>query len=281
MLYGIKLEDTLADFHASRADNLLEELDEHSTAVFFRQTAQASTAWCLLARCGFCPEAYLNWEEFAHLRDFDTYGVVSCLGASVSDASQRVLRDLERHVKRWDREQVLQGGTEHGIELSAERRVSAAGSAAGGERRDVREVRDAAEVLPTGAPEGDIHQPADPGKADRLSGGDRPDSPDADRADCGGHEGRGRRDGGIEGQGPHGLDGPDERPEAPGGGRDLSGADLPINEIAADNSAAFFMPKLPTVAEQRELTEDIFGQLSLFSTVEEAQSAEDRKLTCD
>lgn len=281
------LEEALEDFQRTRTGSLLEELDEHSANVFFRQTVEISVAWVLLARCGYEPNHYIAPEEFEHLFDFNTYSVVVCMGKAISRHSETILREIERCVKRLERELYLQGGQNHGgqnNQIREERRIPAAGPDAGGERRDIRKIRDASEDLSQGTQGGDIRRVSDAGEANSPSGGDRPDGPGAGREDDRVHEGIGGGDRGTEGPGHDGMGGPDERAEEPGRGSGPSGVDIPVNQeakAAETTSAAFFVPILPTTAEQRETVEECFEQLSLFDTVEDAPTAEERQFTWD
>lgn len=272
------LDDYLADFLPARQDSLMAELDEHSAEVSFRQLVELSVAYCVMARCGLDAEAYLYHNDLTALAECNTPETIFCLGSAVSDISETILRQVERAVKSIEKrvlleqpekfaslptigydkaaEELIKGGDaersgEHGTEVQADGRISGARPDAGGERGDLRQVRDAASDLLKGAPARDVQRPAGTEQADTPSGGDRQDGEGAGGADDGGHERGSRLDGGTESQRPDGLDGTHERLEKSGRGNRTGRADLQVNsgETAADEiSAAVFMSeKLPQI----------------------------------
>ena len=275
-------DDAIEDLLSNRPGSLLEELDEYSTAVFIQKTAISSVTWCIMSRCGLQPDAYIAQDEFFHLREFDTYGVFSCLGAAVSNISAQILRHVELSVKKQIKQTLAkEGGFNYENQLSKEGRVPDPQSGAGDEQRELRKVRDAAPELSEGESAGHVQRAADAGGAERASGGDRQGGAGAGDGHGGGHEGESGRHRGAEGPGHAGVDGTGKRAEAAGGGAGTEGSDLQLKpgKHAAVKSAAISLPKRAKQAQA--VKESPYEQLSLFAAVEVAPAAEDAQYTID
>ena len=238
------ITDYLQDLRECREDSLLEELDDLSLEVFYRDALEVSVAYMLLTRLGLRADDYFSPDEFAHVYEFNTPPTINALGIATSDIAEMGLREISRTVMQAQRDQFFanreksgyddrteqhetphERSEQHGGHLQDAERLSGAefddaqrtGGASG-------QVRGTAESVPEEAPQSALHQPQDQRQADGASGGDR-----ADRAEDGGADrgtdGAGRgRDGGTESDRSPALDGPDEQSPAQRGG---TGADRP------------------------------------------------------
>ena len=79
------ISDYYADLHEAKAGSLLEELDETSAQVWFRDLVQNSVAFMLLSRCGIDAGEYFTAEDFAHVYEFNSQETISVLGAAASE----------------------------------------------------------------------------------------------------------------------------------------------------------------------------------------------------
>lgn len=254
--------DYLAELMNIRADSFLEELDDLNVEVELKRALKASVSYILLTRCGIDASRYFDREDFASVWDFSTLPVISLLGNATSEISEMALREIgstvrslhieERRAEKFalsqnivqnrDRTNYDERGAEHGNDLHDAGGLSAARPDASG-AAEHREIWDAAKIIPEGASESDVHQPAVVREADGTSGGDRPDgagtSGTDDRAD-GRDGGRERSD---ESRRPDEMGRADEQPEALGGGNGSDGTDLQLewhDRRTEDNSLPFF-----------------------------------------
>ncbi len=209
----------------------LEGYDGFTIGVQFRKAAAVSIACTVLARCGGEPETHFTHEDFLPVFDFDTPDLVTELGTAVCQGSEQLLRQIERTVKRLEREKSAERSSygertdlhpERGLPLSGSDSGGAAGAASG-------QVRQDAEGISGGISSGAI-QPADSQREIVVAlpgdpgGGGKPDGT-AD-AQAGGSGGGHRA---AEGQQPHEVGGPHERLQGPGGGDHPDGTDLQLS----------------------------------------------------
>ena len=246
--------------------SFLEEYDEFNIGAQFRNAASVSITYAVLSRCGLEPDDYFEHEDFLSIFDFNTPNTVAALGTAVSEASERVLRQIEVTVKNYEREHLAERSATHGEQpdLQPERGLPDSrpdDHAANGEHREIRED---AQKLPEGAPSGAVQQPAAVGEAVPAFAGDRADSDGAAGARDAGADEIGGRDGEPESIRPDALGGPHERPESAGRGNDTGGAYIQltlfpseqeqiqrIDEAESEKPSAFSMPK----PEKRGTTE--------------------------
>ena len=240
------ITDYLQDLCDCREDSLLEELDDFSLEVFYRNALEVSVAYMLLTRLGLRADDYFTADEFAHVYEFNTPRTINALGIATSDIAEMGLREISRTVMQAQRDQffanrgksgyddrteqheiIFERSEQHGGHLQNAERLSGAEPAdaadAGGSSG---QIRGAAPSVPDEAPQGALHQSQDQRQADGASGGDR-----AERAENGGTDrdadGTDRgRDGGAESDRSAALDRPDEQSPAQRGGTGAQRSDL-------------------------------------------------------
>ena len=240
------ITDYLQDLCDCREDSLLEELDDFSLEVFYRNALEVSVAYMLLTRLGLRADDYFTADEFAHVYEFNTPRTINALGIATSDIAEMGLWEISRTVMQAQRDQffanrgkrgyddrteqheiIFERSEQHGGHLQNAERLSGAEPAdaadAGGSSG---QIRGAAPSVPDEAPQGALHQSQDQRQADGASGGDR-----AERAENGGTDrdadGTDRgRDGGAESDRSAALDRPDEQSPAQRGGTGAQRSDL-------------------------------------------------------
>ena len=200
------VEDNSADYirllESVKHGSLLEDLDELNLSVWLRSTVKNSVAFSVLTRCGYDARRYYTAADFPHLYDFDSPETIAVLGDAASDIAELTLREIEATVRSLDRAEKNQARTvaksrpkddtvrdnnersdEHGTDLSAGGRLSAAQPRSAGEPED-REVWEASARVPPQQPQTDLHWDASAREPQRAPGADRPGGQRADgRAD--------------------------------------------------------------------------------------------------
>ncbi|OUS68245.1 helicase [Paenibacillus sp. MY03] len=204
------MEDHSADYVQmllSECDNsLLEELDDAHVELLFREAAQYAVTYMTMVRCGQEPSPYISTDDLSGVGYFNTLPVLSHLGAAISDVAETILREIESTIRAQRRENIRnqmldpsrtvarpetllhneaksrEGEMEHGADLHTERGLPAAGSGTAGVDEH-GEIRPAAQDVSENRAEGHLRPPDALGTATPASGGDRPDSEGADRAD--------------------------------------------------------------------------------------------------
>jgi N12 class adenine-specific DNA methylase len=211
--------------------SFLEEYDEFNIGAQFRSAAAISITYAILSRCGLEPDEYFKHEDFLNIFDFNTPDTVAALGTAVSEASERVLRQIEVTVKNYERKHLAERSITHGEQpdLHEERGLPDSRSDDHGADGEHREIREDAEKLPERAPSGPVQQPTAVGEAIPAPVGNRADGDGAARTDDAGADEIGGRDGKPESVGPDALGGSHERPESAGRGNDSDGAYLQLS----------------------------------------------------
>ena len=87
------------DIRAIVDGSLLMDYDEAGVEMQFKSAAAISVTYTLLERCGLEPAGWFDKDDFQAIYNFSTPDSVYALGASVSDMSREVLRNIERTVK--------------------------------------------------------------------------------------------------------------------------------------------------------------------------------------
>ena len=247
------MPDYLAELKTLTEGSFLEELDELNLEVEYRRAVQNSIGYMLLVRCGLDPSEYFEDMDFRDVTDFNTPQTLNALGVATGDISQMCLSAISRTVLALQRQPQKENRTfepqqknqyavteqentqpERSFEYDrdhlhqAGRLQSAEPSAAPGGAGSPWEIRIASEEIPQGAPQGDVHQPADQRQAEQPSGGDPADRPAPDGGNRGADgESRGR-DGGTESQRPDEMGGADEQHPERGGGNGAGRTDLQL-----------------------------------------------------
>ena len=274
------ITDYLQDLRECREDSLLEELDDLSLEVFYRDALEVSVAYMLLTRLGLRADDYFTADEFAHVYEFNTPPTINALGIATSDIAEMGLREISRTVMQAQRDQFFanreksgyDNSTEHettghersehhGSDLSDAERLSGAEPAdaadAGGTSG---QVRGAAERVPEEAPQGALHQPENQRQADGASGRDRADRAEDGGADRGADgESRGR-DGGTESDRSPALDGPDEQSQAQRGGAGDERPDLQLNQEETAKAGSDELPAFSSADSPQPTVKELFAQ---------------------
>ena len=92
------IEDTMAEevpkLLRDRQDSYLEDLDQDTIRLEYRELF-LSTAWyLLLSRCGIDPEEYMYLEDFRSITDFNNEDVLLRLGSPISEHCASVLKEI-------------------------------------------------------------------------------------------------------------------------------------------------------------------------------------------
>ena len=247
------MPDYLAELKTLTEGSFLEELDELNLEVEYRRAVQNSIGYMLLVRCGLDPSEYFEDMDFRDVTDFNTPQTLNALGVATGDISQMCLSAISRTVLALQRQPQKENRTfepqqknqyavteqentqpERSFEYDrdhlhqAGRLQSAEPSAAPGGAGSPWEIRIASEEIPQGAPQGDVHQPADQRQAEQPSGGDPADRPAPDGADRGADGQEPGRDRGTESQRPDEMGGADEQHPERGGGNGAGRTDLQL-----------------------------------------------------
>ena len=274
------ITDYLQDLRECREDSLLEELDDLSLEVFYRDALEVSVAYMLLTRLGLRADDYFLPDEFVHVYEFNTPPTINALGIATSDIAEMGLREISRTVMQAQRDQFFanrarigyddrteqhetphERSEQHGGHLQDAERLSGAEPAdaadAGGASG---QVRGAAERVPEEAPQSALHQPQDQRRSDGASGRDR-----ADRAEDGGADrgadGTGRgRDGGAESDRSPALDGADEQSPAQRGGAGAQRLDLRLTTEEPTEAGSDELPASAVIDAAQPTIKELFEQ---------------------
>ena len=190
--------------------SLMAGYDESELRDSFIRAVSTSTAYAIISRCGYNPEAYFAPEDFAFITEWNTPEAATALGTAVSENTQLVLREIERTIRSYERSRY---NDRNSLQDSERRTDSESQPARDGANRQVRKD---APALYQGAPAGAVEPARADGGTVRAStrdrdGGSAPHRPDAAEAGS-----IGGRDRGTESQRPAALDGSDERLQSPG-----------------------------------------------------------------
>ena len=269
------MPDYLSELKTLTEGSFLEELDELNLEVEYRRALQNSIGYMLLVRCGLDPSEYFEDMDFRDVTDFNTPQTLNALGVATGDISQMCLSAISRTVLALQRQPQKENRTfepqqknqyavteqentqpERSFEYDrdhlhqAGRLQSAEPSAAPGGAGSPWEIRIASEEVPQGAPQGDVHQPADQRQAEQPSGGDPADRPAPDGADRGADGQEPGRDRGTESQRPDEVGADDEQPAERGGGNGAGGADLQLIDEPEESAGG---EQLPALLDEKQI----------------------------
>lgn len=272
------MPDYLSELKTLTEGSFLEELDELNLEVEYRRAVQNSIGYMLLVRCGLDPSDYFEDEDFRDVLNFNTPQTLNALGVAAGDISQMCLSAISRTVLALQRQPKKENRTfetqpqiqyavteqkttqpERSFEYDrdhlhqAGRLQSAEPSAAPGGAGSPWEIRIASEEVPQGAPQGDVHQPADQRQAEQPSGGDPADRPAPDGGNRGADgESRGR-DGGTESQRPDEMGGADEQHPERGGGNGAGRTDLQLTTQEPEPEESAGGEQLPALLDEKQI----------------------------
>ena len=240
--------------------SLLAAYDDDTIGVQFRTAATISVAYTLLSRCGLAPEKVLHHEDFMPIFDFNTPATIGALGTAVSQLSEQVLRQIERTIKHYEREQIAERSNHH--DLHTERGLPDSRPAP--ERAAVEapgQVRTDAESVPQDPSPDSLQPAADEREAVPAPHRDRGDGtapPGADDAPAGGGSGR---DGGAESPRSDAVGGLDEQLQSPGGGDPAGRADPQLNLFSTEEESSVQAPGSFSLSRQDAEQELLRGSL--------------------
>ena len=272
------MPDYLSELKTLTEGSFLEELDELNLEVEYRRAVQNSIGYMLLVRCGLDPSEYFEDEDFRDVLNFNTPQTLNALGVATGDISQMCLSAISRTVLALQRQPQKENRTfepqqknqyavteqentqpERSFEYDrdhlhqAGRLQSAEPSAAPGGAGSPWEIRIASEEVPQGAPQGDVHQPADQRQAEQPSGGDSADRPAPDGADRGADGQGSGRDGGTESQRPDEMGGADEQHPERGGGNGAGRTDLQLTTQEPEPEESAGGEQLPALLDEKQI----------------------------
>lgn len=190
--------------------SLMAGYDESELRDSFIRAVSTSTAYAIISRCGYNPEAYFAPEDFAFLTEWNTPEAATALGTAVSENTQLVLREIERTIRSYERSRY----NDRNILQDSERRTDSESQPA----RDGanRQVRKDAPALYQGAPSGAVEPARAGGNAVRASTRDRDSGAEPHRPDAAETGSSGGRDGVVEGRRSAEVDGSHEQLQSPG-----------------------------------------------------------------
>ena len=215
--------------------------DERELRDSFIRAASTSTAYALISRCGYNPEAYFAPEDFAFLTEWNTPEAATALGTAVSENTQLVLREIERTIRSYERSRYNDRNNLQDRERRANPQPDPARDGAD------RTVREDASTLPQGEPTSAVEPARADGDAVRApardrDGGTEPHRPYA--AETGSGSGR---DGDTKSRRPNEVDAPDERLQSSGRRNSSERVNLQLNLFDeaedADAPPAFSCPQ--------------------------------------
>ena len=269
------MPDYLSELKTLTEGSFLEELDELNLEVEYRRAVQNSIGYMLLVRCGLDPSDYFEDEDFRDVLNFNTPQTLNALGVAAGDISQMCLSAISRTVLALQRQPQKENRTfepqqknqyavaeqehtqpERSFEYDrdhlhqAGRLQSAEPSAAPGGAGSPWEIRIASEEISQGAPQGDVHEPADQREIEHTSGGDPADRPAPDGADRGADGQESGRDRGTESQRPDEVGADDEQPAERGGGNGAGGADLQLIDEPEESAGG---EQLPALLDEKQI----------------------------
>lgn len=190
------VEDNAAEYAAALqggvAGSYLGDTDPPVLLELLKLAAAPSVEYLILSRLDL-PAAPIGEADMQAVTLFNTMETSAQLGAAVSDIAKMALRQIERTVKSLEKgngtfakservtenelEEEIKRSVGHGADIQAGGQLPNSrldiGTGAGG----ARQVRDAAQEIPKGTPEGDIRRAIVKRDVAIPSIGDRPDSP--------------------------------------------------------------------------------------------------------
>ena len=242
------IEDTMAEevpkLLRDRQDSYLEDLDQDTIRLEYRELF-LSTAWyLLLSRCGIDPGEYMYLEDFRSITDFNNEEVLLRLGSPISEHCASILKEIglylfQKNLQKNRAETIVEGrakeynqdrqipvqreAEQDEINLYERRRrsdVSRAGTNKDGGAH--REIRTDEGKIPERTRQIDISDPSD----ERLRGTSDRD-PEAGRREDGRTDARadegGRGNGGTESSRPDEMGRTGEQLQTAGGGNSETG----------------------------------------------------------
>lgn len=266
-------KEYLLDMQYRKTNSFLEELDDQSTEVTFRNLLTASVQYMVLSRCGLDPSGYLNEDDFRAITNFNTPRMFYHLGNAVSQTGKEVLQTISRTIRNAVRTAQMQrealekeeGGIDNaGNHIPNDGRLSDSRIRTA-QVEQTGEIRADAGAISEAGAQRDLYRASADGGTGRAPQGDRAES---DRTNGTAHQPDGKQGGlkrGAQSDRSDGVDSQDEQHPAKSRGNGENRDHLRLKEIeqttlleaaeeqseqeteqkAVDFSTAFFaMPRL-------------------------------------
>ncbi|NSE45013.1 DEAD/DEAH box helicase family protein [Dorea longicatena] len=292
------LEEYLDGLEYAVEGTYLEDLDEVTIRSDFRQLATDSVYYLLSRRCGLDPMELLEEEDFMHITDYNRLSVLTFLGNAASQLSESILIDIGKTVHKISLEEARkevensnernynnfttlirenknqdaetkkeenienEGGTDYGIDISSQGRLSVSESDRRRGRSDDREIWDAAEDISERTQEQPLSEPVPDREAEQPSGTDRESSTGENGQPD--EEITGEESGTGQGSRSDGMDSTHERTDGNSGREHLDGIGIQLVEDTREDglskaeeeiASALSLPEYPTADEQRRQIE--------------------------
>lgn len=195
-------KEYLSDMQYRKTNSFLEELDDQSTEVTFRNLLTASVQYMVLSRCGLDPSGYLNKDDFRAITNFNTPRMFYHLGNAVSQTGKEVLQTISRTIRNAVRTAQMQQEAlekEEGSIDNAGNHISKDGGLSDSRTRTAQveqtgEIRADAGAVSEAGTQRDLYRASADGGTGRAPQGDRAES---GRTDGTAHQPDGKQ-GGIE-----------------------------------------------------------------------------------
>ena len=290
-------KEYLSDMQYRKTNSFLEELDDQSTEVTFRNLLTASVQYMVLSRCGLDPAGYLNEDDFRAITNFNTPRMFYHLGNAVSQTGKEVLQTISRTIRNAVRTAQMQQEAlekEEGSIDNAGNHISKNGGLSDSRTRTAQveqtgEIRADAGAVPEAGAQRDLYRASVDGGTGRTPQGDRAES---GRTDGTAHQPDGKQGGlerGAQSDRSDGVDSQDEQHPAKSRGDGEKRDHLRLNQIeqitlleaaeeqseqeteqkAVEKSTAFFaMPRL----EENDSPDEV-------QAIEQATKAQNFRIT--
>ena len=86
------------------ANSFLEEYNIDTVGARFCKAVAVSTSYAVMSRCGMNSDELFGHEDFLPVFEFNTPDTIAALGTAVSEVSERILRQIEAIVKKYEKE---------------------------------------------------------------------------------------------------------------------------------------------------------------------------------
>jgi len=247
--------------------SFLESYDNYNVWAMFSQTLENSIAYGLLSRCGIDPAEYFSRDDFEHLYNFSTVETMAILGSSVSELSERVLRDVERTTRIFERtiqnerinENIDRNASERDrIRIRTERGHGDVSSDIGSTGDShIREVRTAPSDIPQKQQANPVSNHVNQGDIEQPPTGSRQDGEQQIGTINAGTDEVEERDREPKSRETDGVGGADEQPQTVSGGNNLQGTDSHVkSEEPEQPERVQTMLGMATVVKDKEGTKD-------------------------
>ena len=268
------IEDYLKDLEYSKADSLLDDLDEQNTAIVYQSALSSSVAYSVLSRCGIEASDYIDECSLRQVSQFNTVQSLNALGVPTKDMSQMIINEIRKTVLMIIREEnknrtfelnnlnlynedvkdneQAERSFENGNVLYTDGRISdSQHNDEIGRTDSFREIRIDEKDISQETPPNPVHQLSDDTNIESTSNGDRQDSQSEEGIVEQAVDGTNERQREFKGNQSNGLDSKDESNRGDHSRNDTEGIDLHLNSIT--EAGQLNVPAFLTLDEYEEL----------------------------